>query len=243
MSVPFFRVLFPGLEGYLSPGRGSIMPRFNGLWRHHDFLSFWLSHDLSLLSLQVDRLALPLVAILTLNASASQLGLLAGVGSLPWLVFGLVAGSGLVGAVVTSRLGERYGPGPTIIGGSVLRALGLAMIPLAVTAGPFAVPMLIASRFVNAFGWTIWQVHQETTQQLVTPDGLRGRVTGSSLFLVRSLEAGGGFAAALLASQLGIVPIIAIGAVGALISSVWLITSPIPRLRTQPAPPWLPDSS
>src|SRR5680860_69799 len=71
------------------------MPWLIGLWRRPDFLRFWLSHSLSLLSLQFGRLALPLVAIVTLDASATQVGLLSGIGGVPWLVFGLFAGVGV----------------------------------------------------------------------------------------------------------------------------------------------------
>lgn len=399
------------------------MPRFIGLWRHGDFLRFWSSQILSLSSIQMSQLAFPLTAILTLDASPSQLGILAGLGSTPWLVFGLFAGigidrvrrrpvlvvahlgraglvasvpvaalmgaltieqlylvafttgslavlfetayhaylpslvspegladanarlavtsgitriagpgiagaivqiltpifgvamsaasyaasgilvwrirqpehppsrqghppvgdalregltfirahalvraftisegtyifffsliqamllvfctrilglspgvigvvfstgsaGGLFGALMAHRIGERFTPGTALISGSVLRAAGLAIVPLTAISGSFAIPMLIASRVINAFGWAIWQVHQETTQQLVTPDAMRGRVTGSSLFLVRGAGAFGGYIAAIMASQLGLVPVVVVSSFGTLLSVPWLL--------------------
>lgn len=40
-------------------------------------------------------------------------------------------------------------------------------------AGPLAIAVVIISRFVNAFGWTLWDVHQETTKQRLAPHGHR----------------------------------------------------------------------
>jgi hypothetical protein len=50
-------------------GRGR---REDGLWRNHDFLKLWSGETVSLVGSQVTDLALPLAAILTLRADASQ---------------------------------------------------------------------------------------------------------------------------------------------------------------------------
>jgi multisubunit Na+/H+ antiporter MnhG subunit len=41
-----------------------------GLWRHSDFMSLWGAETISLFGTQVTLLALPLVAIVTLDESA-----------------------------------------------------------------------------------------------------------------------------------------------------------------------------
>jgi hypothetical protein len=46
--------------------------RVDGLWRNHDFLKLWSGETVSLVGSQVTDLALPLAAILTLRAGASQ---------------------------------------------------------------------------------------------------------------------------------------------------------------------------
>jgi hypothetical protein len=43
-----------------------------GLWRHRDFLSFWGAQTISQFGSQVSQLALPLAAILVLDASAFE---------------------------------------------------------------------------------------------------------------------------------------------------------------------------
>jgi MFS family permease len=141
-------------------------------------------------------------------------------------IFAAGSVGGILGAFAARRAGERFGRRAAMVGGSLLRSGGLAAMLLSIVAGPFAVPVLIGARLCNAFGWTVWQVHQETTQQLVTPVRLLGRVNGSMLFVVRGMGALGGFAAAALAAAHGVVPTLVIGAVGAALAVVALLAAP-----------------
>jgi len=91
------------------------------LWRRPDFLKLWAGQTVSLLESQVSLLALPLTAILTLKASATQMGVLQAVEYLPWLLVTLFAG------VWIDRVRRR----PILIGADLGRALVLATIPVA----------------------------------------------------------------------------------------------------------------
>ena len=161
-----------------------------------------------------------------LHLSAAMIGVIFTVGSL----------GGLFGGVSVRIVGVRLTTGRTIVTGSLLRAAGIALVPLAVLVGPAALPLLILSRLVNAFGWTLWEVHQETTQQLLTPSNLRGRVNGGVQFVVQGTDALGAFVGAGLAALLGVLPTLAIGALGALLGTAWLATSRLWGLRTPPSP-------
>ncbi|MEQ7123711.1 MFS transporter [Actinopolymorpha sp. B11F2] len=161
-----------------------------------------------------------------LNLSPAMIGVIFTVGSL----------GGLLGGLAARAVGVRLTTGRTIFTGSLLRAAGIALVPLAALVGPAALPLLVLSRLVNAFGWTLWEVHQETTQQLLTPSTLRGRVNGSVLFIVQGVDALGGFVGAGLAPLLGVLPTLAVGAIGALAGTAWLATSKLWRLRTPPPP-------
>jgi hypothetical protein len=72
-----------------SHGRGR---RVDGLWRNHDFLKLWSGETVSLVGSQVTDLALPLAAILTLRASAGQVGILRAAEFTPYLLVTLFAG-------------------------------------------------------------------------------------------------------------------------------------------------------
>jgi MFS family permease len=97
----------------------TLWPR-GGLWRHADFLKLWSAETISQLGSQVSLLALPLVAILTLEVSAFEVALLGVVEFAPFILVSLPAG------VWVDRLRRL----PILVAGDVGRALLLATIPL-----------------------------------------------------------------------------------------------------------------
>ena len=57
--------------------------RLEGLWRHPDFLKLWFGRTVSGFGSQITFLALPLTAILVLDTTPLQMGILSAVGSVP----------------------------------------------------------------------------------------------------------------------------------------------------------------
>lgn len=159
---------------------------------------------------------------------ARQLHLSAGVIG---LIFTAGSAGGVLGALVARQVERRLALGQTLLIGSTLRWLGLVAIPFATVAGPYAIGILVAARGVSSLGWTIWQINQETTQQLLLPNDLRGRVTASTLFLVRGGSSIGAFAGAGLAASLGVVPTVVVTVAGAGLGTLWLLASPPLRKR------------
>ncbi|HET8910598.1 MAG TPA: MFS transporter, partial [Ktedonobacteraceae bacterium] len=90
------------------------------LWRNADFMKFWTGETVSLFGSQVTLLALPLAAVLTLNVSQQQLGLLRFLETCPYLIFPLIFG------VWVDRLRKR----PLMILANLVRALLIALVPL-----------------------------------------------------------------------------------------------------------------
>ena len=62
------------------------------LLRQPEFLKLWAAQSISMLGDQVTLLALPLTAVLTLDASAAQMGFLVAAELMPHLLFSLFAG-------------------------------------------------------------------------------------------------------------------------------------------------------
>jgi MFS family permease len=62
------------------------------LWRDRDFRRFWIGQAVYTLGDEVTALALPLVAVLILDATATQMGIVNALGYLPFLLIGLQAG-------------------------------------------------------------------------------------------------------------------------------------------------------
>jgi MFS family permease len=114
----------------------TLWPR-SGLWRHPDFLSLWGAATVSQLGSQITLIALPLVAVLVLDASTFQVALLTTFDFLPFLLFGLPAG------VWVDRIARR----PVMIATDVGRALALLTIPLAYAADVLTLGQLYAVGF------------------------------------------------------------------------------------------------
>jgi MFS family permease len=110
-----------------------------GLWRHRDFLKLWAGQTVSEFGSQVTLLALPLIAILQLHASAFVVAALGMVEQLPFLLFALPAG------VWVDRLARR----PILIAGDVGRALTLASIPIAAAFAEVTITQLFVVGFVT----------------------------------------------------------------------------------------------
>ena len=116
----------------------SLWPR-TGLWRDPEFLKLWSAQGISQLGTQVTLLALPLAAILVLDASATEVALLGAVEVLPFLLFTLPAG------VWVDRLPRR----PILVVADVGRAVALASIPLAYAVDALTLPHLYVVAFAT----------------------------------------------------------------------------------------------
>src|SRR5918992_4471633 len=116
----------------------SLWPR-TGLWRDPEFLKLWSAQGISQLGTQVTLLALPLAAILVLDASATEVALLGAVEVLPFLLFTLPAG------VWVDRLPRR----PILVVADLLRAVALVSIPLAYALDALTLPHLFVVAFVT----------------------------------------------------------------------------------------------
>ena len=111
---------------------------FTGLWRHADFRKLWAGQTISLVGSQVTALALPVAAVLTLRATAFQMGLLSVAGALPTLLFGL-----LVGVWV-----DRWRRLPLLIGADLGRAILLGSIPATALLGLLSIGQLYVVAFL-----------------------------------------------------------------------------------------------
>ena len=91
------------------------------MWRHGDFLKLWSAESISQFGSQITGLALPLVAVLVLDASAFAVSALFVVEFLPFILFAIPAG------VWVDRLRRK----PILVLADIGRAVLLGSIPLA----------------------------------------------------------------------------------------------------------------
>jgi MFS family permease len=109
-----------------------------GLWRHGDFLKLWSAETISQFGTQVSNLAVPLVAIIALDASTFEVSVLLTILFLPFILFTLPAG------VWVDRLPRR----PILVIGDLGRAALLATIPIAYFADALTIEQLYVVAFL-----------------------------------------------------------------------------------------------
>lgn len=113
---------------------GAARPRAGSLWRDRNFLTLWSGQTLSQFGAQISELAVPVLAVLLLEASEFEVGVLNAANVAAFLLVGLPAGAWI------DRLRKRH----VMIAADVVRALALALVPLLWVAGVLEIWRLIA---------------------------------------------------------------------------------------------------
>jgi MFS-type transporter involved in bile tolerance (Atg22 family) len=139
-----------------------------------------------------------MIAAVYVFYASRTLGLSAGVIG---ITLGIGAGGALLGAVVAPGIGRRLGLGPTTVIGCLLFAAPFALLPLATGLNS-----------LNA---------------LATPHRLRARLAGASRFFNYGTRPFGALLGGILAGAIGVRPMLLLASVGAVLSVVWLLASPI----------------
>ena len=133
------------------------------LWSHPDFLKLWTGQTISEFGSQVSQLAIPAVAVLTLEATPFQVAALETVVFLPFLILTLPAG------VWVDRWRRRW----VLIGGDLGRAVLLATIPLAYALGHLTLTQLYLVGFLVGIHTVFFDVaYQSYLPQLVDRETL-----------------------------------------------------------------------
>jgi len=106
---------------------------WSGALRYRDFRFFWAARAISVAGDRISVLALPTVAILILQASPAQVGVLNAAGTLAWPALGLFAG------VWVDRLRRRR----ILVATDLVRAVLLGSIPLVFALGHLSLLQLL----------------------------------------------------------------------------------------------------
>lgn len=147
-------------SGSVSDRDRSVPPR---LWRDPDFRRLWLGQTASQLGEHTSLVVLPLFAVVTLHATAGQLGVLRAVGQAPVLLFAL-----FVGAWV-----DRWRTRTTMVLTDAGRALALGAAGLAGLLGLLGLPGLLVLAFaVGALSVFFDVAYQSSVVRLVARERL-----------------------------------------------------------------------
>lgn len=186
------------------------------------FHRFWCGNAVSMLGDQVSLVAIPLVAVTTLQASPAQLGLLVAVSGMPLLLFGLPVGAWV------DRMPRRR----LLIAADLARAVIVGTVPAAALVDGLGFALLLGVGFVAASMAVVFNLAASAfLPSLLPPDRL---VAGNArLTQTRAVAqiAGPGFAGILV--QALTAPIaVAVDALSYLVSAFF-----VGRIDARDAPP------
>lgn len=127
----------------------------------------------------------------------------------PFLFGMLVAAAGLanlLGATLTTRVGARFGSGPTITAGRALYPIAwmlVASAPVGAAPQPLAATLVFAGLILHGFAGGLENANEMSLRQAVTPDRLLGRVNATMRSANRTMGALGAVAGGAAATLLG----------------------------------------
>lgn len=119
-----------------------------GLRNNRDFVKFWASQTVSLFGSAVTLVALPLTAIISLEATPAQVGALRAAQWAPFLIIGLVAGVWI----------DRFRRRPILIASDLGRAVLLGSVPLAAHVGVLTLSYLYVVSFLIGILTVLFEV-------------------------------------------------------------------------------------
>lgn len=167
-----------------------------------------------------------LYAVQELGLSAETIGIVLAIGNL----------GALAGAFLANRVAGRMGVGPTIVGSLLTYGLGALFIALAPSGDP-AVAFLVVAGVVSGIGGMVYNINQVSYRQAICPPRMQGRMNATIRWLVWGTLPIGSIAGGALASVIGLHPTVWVGAALGFIPWLFLLFSPVRRIRTMPSQP------
>ncbi len=148
------------------------------------------------------------------------------------LAFGIGSTGALLGAVIAPTVSRRIGIGRSIAVGAVLFPAPIAIA--AAAGGPLwmRAAALAGAEFLSGVGVMLYDVNNNSLQATVIPDGMRSRVSGAYRTVNYGIRPLGAIVGGLLATAVGLRATLLIGAAGGVFALVWVLASPVPRIRS-----------
>jgi MFS family permease len=129
------------------------------LWRDANFLRMWSGQALSQFGAQITELAVPVMAVLLLQASEFEVGVLTAANVAAFLIVGLPAGAWI------DRMRKRH----VMIWADAVRAVALAMVPLLWMLGVLSIWHLIAVALVMGVATVFFDVSYQSLVPSLVP--------------------------------------------------------------------------
>ena len=118
------------------------------LWRHSDFLRLWAAQVGSAFGSRISRTVLPIIAILTIGATPTEVAILSALSFAPGMLVGLFAGGFI----------DRNRKRPLLIGADLVRALLIFTIPVTAWSGALSMTQLYLVAALVGAATAIFQI-------------------------------------------------------------------------------------
>ena len=139
----------------------------------------------------------------------------------------------ILGALTGGRAAKAFGIGWTIILSAAMAGIATFAVPLAPKDDPFWV-LVIGGVFVG-YGVVVYNVNQVGLRQAITPDRMLGRMNATMRLIVWGTIPIGALIGGVLGTIYGLVPVLWVSAIGASLSFLPVLFSPVRSLREIPA--------
>lgn len=150
------------------------------------------------------------------------------------VVFALAAVGGLAGAIATPRIVRVIGEARAIPVSAIAFSTVGVLLPIAAIVPALAFPILVVQGFLGMFTVLLYNIVQVTFRQRITPPRLLGRMNASIRFCVWGVMPIAALAAGALGTWLGVVATMWIGALGGLLSALFVVVGPFWGMRELP---------
>jgi MFS family permease len=167
-----------------------------------------------------------LFALRTLHFSPAILGVVVAMGGV----------GALGGALTFNAMSRAIGLGPATIASGVISALSAVLIPFAQGGLALSLAMMVAAQLLGDSFGVAMLIGTKSLQQAVLPPHLLGRAGAAMRAVAGMAGVVGALAAGFTAMRIGVRPTLFIGAAGIAAAQVFLVASPLARLRTLPEP-------
>jgi MFS family permease len=150
------------------------------------------------------------------------------------LVLGAGAVGGVIGSLVTAGVARRIGIGPAFALGCVLFPAPLLLVPLAGGADWLVLTCLFLAEFGSGLGVMMLDISVGTIFAAVIPPRLRSRVSGAYMVVNYGVRPLGALVGGALGTWIGLRETLWIATAGAMLGVLWLLPSPMLRLKELP---------
>jgi len=149
-------------------------------------------------------------------------------------VFAVGSVGSIVGALVVNRLQQAIGVGPAIVLPAILFSAGGIGFPLAPRS--FPLPVLMLGQALFGFGAVAYNITQVSLRQAITPERLQGRMNAAMRWVVWGTIPIGSLLGGAIGQWIGLRTALWVGAIGGLPTFLFVLLSPVRRIRTMPEP-------